>query len=46
MKNDWVLFDFVRAFMPDWLTKVVNLRVFSAVALGLMLFVIALKAKA
>jgi hypothetical protein len=46
MKNDWVLFDFVGAFMPDWLRKVVNLKMISAVVLALMVFVIVLKAKA
>jgi len=46
MKNDWVLFDFARAFMPDWLSKAINLKVLTAVALALMLFVIVLKARA
>ena len=46
MKNDWVLFDFARTFMPNWLTNVVNLKVISAVALSLMVFVLVMKAKA
>ena len=46
MREDWVLFDFVGAFMPDWLRKVVNLRVISVVALALMVFVVVMKAKA
>ena len=46
MKNDWVLFDFARAFVPDWLSKAIHLKVVTVVALALMLLVIVLKAGA
>ena len=45
MKNDWVMFDFVRAFMPDWLANVFNLKVLTVATLALMIFVIVLKAR-
>jgi hypothetical protein len=46
VRDDWVLFDFARAFVPDWLSKAINLKVLTAVALALMLLVIVLKAGA
>ena len=35
--------DFLRAFMPNWLARATSLKVFSAVVLGVALFVIGLR---
>ena len=44
MRDDWALIDFARAFMPDWLSKAMSLKVVSVVALTLIVFVLAMKA--
>ena len=44
MREDWVFFDFLRAFMPDWLSKATSLKVASIVTLALIIFVVAMKA--
>jgi len=43
MKDHRVYFDFARAFLPDWLSKVVTSKAFTAVTLALIVLVVVLK---
>ena len=44
MKEDWVLIDYVRAFMPRSLSSLMSMKVVSVVALALIILVVVLKA--
>ena len=44
--NDWAFVDFIRAFVPRWLSKAMSLKVFSLVVLVLLVVVVALKVEA
>ena len=43
MRDDWVFVDYLRIFVPGWLSKMLSLKVFSAVVLALTVLVVALK---
>ncbi len=36
MRGDWLYIDFVRSFMPNWLSKATSLTMLSAVTLALI----------
>jgi hypothetical protein len=44
VREDWVFIDYIRAFMPSWLSSLMSMKVVSAVALALVIFVVVLKA--
>jgi hypothetical protein len=44
VREDWVFIDHLRAFMPWWLSRLMSMKVVSAVALALIAFVVVLKA--
>jgi hypothetical protein len=44
MRGQWMYVDFVRTFLPNWLSKATSLKVVSVVLLALLLLVIVLKA--
>jgi hypothetical protein len=43
MRDDWALVDFARAFMPNWMSKAMSLKVVSVVALALIVFMVVMK---
>ena len=43
MRDDWALIDFARAFVPDWLSKAMSLKVVSIVVLALLVILVVLK---
>ena len=44
MREDWVLIDYVRAFMPRSLWSLMSMKVVSVVALVLIVAIVVLKA--
>ena len=44
--NDWAFIDFIRAFVPGWLSKATSLKVFSLVVLVLLVVIVAVKVEA
>jgi hypothetical protein len=43
MRGDWLYMDFVRNFLPNWLSKATSLKVVSAATLALIGLVVVLK---
>jgi len=44
VREDWVLIDYVRSFMPSPLSRLMSMKVVSVVVLALIVLVVVLKA--
>jgi len=44
VRDDWLLVDYFRGFMPSWLSGVMSMKVVTAVTLAVLVIVVVLKA--